>query len=97
MKRRSSRVMGRIVSPTLQSDESVCIACGQPICEDHIGLQTVQSLREDFCAAKVASGTLDPNWKKWQLLAVKDLLKRGVKCTTALEMIMSLAGDSSLH
>jgi hypothetical protein len=45
----------------------------------------------------VAAGTLDPNWKKWQLLAVKDLLKRGVKCTTALKMIMSLAGDSSLH
>jgi hypothetical protein len=81
--------MGRIVSRKLLTDESVCIACGKPISDDHMGLQTARSLTSAESATRVASGLLHPNWKEYQMRAVKRLLRGGMSCQTVIAMYFS--------
>lgn len=97
----SSKKMGVIVNRTLQSDESVCIACGKPINEHHIGLQTAWSLTSTESAARVASGLLHPEWKEYQMRVVKRLLRGGMSCDVVIAMYYSdrlpTVGVSKIH
>jgi len=87
--KRAPKDPGEIVSRTLLTDESVCIACGKPISDDHMGLQTAWSLTSAESATRVASGLLHPNWKKYQMRVVKRLLRGGMSCQIVVAMYFS--------
>jgi transcription initiation factor TFIIIB Brf1 subunit/transcription initiation factor TFIIB len=89
---------GRIVSQTLQSGESVCIACGLPISAEHDGWQTVMSRNSETASIKVGAGLLDPNWREYQVKTVKQLLASGMTCNQIQAMFESLrVGVAAYH
>jgi hypothetical protein len=87
--KKSTKSVGRIVSQTLQSDKSVCLACGQPISVTHDGWQTVMSRNEESANTRVEAGLLDPHWKEYQLRTVKRLLAGGMSCNQIQAMFES--------
>lgn len=92
--KRTPKITGVIVSQISQSDESVCIACGQPIEYDHIGhigFQTAQSLMAPYFCERVRRGITSPHWRRDSLLAAKRWIKSGVTCSDFTSVWIGIA------